>query len=389
MTQARLPPASPAGRRAAIEIVHGDRLDEHLTELARHYVEAAIPGRRPSRAVSYAVRAGDAAIDRLALMRRRRAAFRLAVDLIDRPVRRRRRRGADPAARLRLGEAQRQAGDPAHRETLLMAGGWRSTPATPTWPPPRLWPTGGCRLARYCGRRSTSGSTQLQAADRSSVRPDGPELARLLAQLGFELASTGDWSRRVALSDRAVAMARRLDDPATLADVLVLRSDTIDHPGTLDERLRLADEQVELLETGLNEPALSVRAFLNGRGDAGFEAGRLDLVDERLDRAERVADDVGQSVVGWQVKVQRAKRLMLAGRLSEAGEVVGAAFQLGQAGGQPDAPLVFAVQHLSRAALVGRLDEVLPLLSEAVNQFGDHRGLLAIDALGPRRGGPQ
>ncbi|MGH9118966.1 MAG: serine/threonine-protein kinase PknK [Acidimicrobiales bacterium] len=357
----------------ALESVHADDLDGYLTELAGHYAEAATRS-DDDRAVGYAVRAGEAAVERLAYEEAANC-FRLAVELTaahEQPD-----ESEHTRLLLLLGEAQRLAGDPVHRETLLQAGrlGLARRDAAVV------------AAAALANRRVRLGPVAVADQERLALLEaavdlqsghEGPVLARLLAQLGFELTAAGEWSRRVALSDRAVAMARRLGDPATLADVLVLRSDTIDQPSTLDERLRLADEQIERL-VPFSEPALLVLALLQGVA-AGFEAGRLELVDERLDRAERLAVDLGHPVAGWQVKVQRTKRLTLAGRLTEAGELAGAAFQLGQAAGQPDAPLVFAIQHLALSSFQRRSAEGLPLLAEAVTEFRDHPALLAIEA---------
>jgi tetratricopeptide (TPR) repeat protein len=173
-------------------------------------------------------------------------------------------------------------------------------------------------------------------------------------------------------------MARRAGDPAALADVLDLRSETLAHPSTLQERMALADEQIELTE-GLRDPAPLVRALLNGVV-AGFEAGRLDLVDPRLDRAEQLADEHGHSTLRWAAKVQRAKRLTLAGRLDEAGQAASDAFQLGQAAGQADAPLVFATQHFRLSWLRGQLDEVRSIALGAVDEFPERPGLLVATA---------
>ncbi|MGH9010369.1 MAG: ATP-binding protein, partial [Acidimicrobiia bacterium] len=101
----------------AIESLHGRALDDHLPALAHHWARASAPAADTARAVDYASRAGDRALTQLA-PDEAVAYYRQALELLD---------VAEPAEgqRLRLlialGEAQRQAGDPAHRETLLAA----------------------------------------------------------------------------------------------------------------------------------------------------------------------------------------------------------------------------------------------------------------------------
>ena len=101
----------------AIESVHGRALDDHLPALAHHWARASAPAADTERAIDYATRAGDRALTQLA-PDEAVVYYRQALELLD---------VADPAGgqRLRLlialGEAQRQAGDAAHRETLLAA----------------------------------------------------------------------------------------------------------------------------------------------------------------------------------------------------------------------------------------------------------------------------
>jgi tetratricopeptide (TPR) repeat protein len=360
----------------AIETLHGDRLDEHLTELALHLAASGVAS-DADRAMSYAVRAGRAATERLA-DEEAAASFRLAVELADRPDRQP-PTGTAERARLRvlLGEAQRRAGDPAYRDTLLAAG--------------RLAVDAGdggvAAAAALANRRLLAGPVtppdvgrrhQLEAAIDLVSGREGPELCRLLAQLGVELRSTDDRSRRSALSERALAMARRVGDPATLADVLLLRIEAIAHADTLDERRRLVDEALDLLAP-LPEPAMTARALILGV-DAELAAGALDPVDTRLDRAGRLADELGDPTVHWLVKVGRVKRLLLAGRLDEAADVAAEAGALGHTAGLVDAPVVLAIQRLALSAHRGRPDRLMPELTTAVGGRLDEPAVLVLRA---------
>jgi hypothetical protein len=342
----------------AIEAVHADRLDEHLIELARHYAEAATAG-DADRAVGYAVRAGNAATARLA-HEEAAGSFRLAAELAaERPS-----PDAGESARLGvlLGEAQRRAGDPGFRQTLLAAGrsaveageADAAVAAALANRPLLVGPLSGPDTERL---------VQLQSAVDVVSGRDGPELARLLAQLGCELTATADHSRSGALTERALAMAERVGDPVALADVMVLRNEAMAGAGDPDERLRLAGDALDLLAP-LAEPALTARALVVAI-DAGFRA------DEWLDRAQRLADELGDPTAGWRVGIERAKRLGLAGRPAEAGDVAAEAAKLGEAAGHADAPLVLAGQRLALAAHRQAPDRLLP---EIVAAAGEHAG---------------
>jgi hypothetical protein len=102
----------------AIAEVHAGHLDDHLPPLAHHYTRASGTSGGIDKAVEYAARAGNRALAQLA---HDEAAdyYRQALELLpltDGTV--------DEAQRLELlilGEAERRAGDPVFRQTLLDA----------------------------------------------------------------------------------------------------------------------------------------------------------------------------------------------------------------------------------------------------------------------------
>ena len=124
-----------------------------------------------------------------------------------------------------------------------------------------------------------------------------PQRARLLALLAQELVPTGNLARRTQLSDEAITIARGLDDPGALLDVLNLRSNALLGRDTLPERLRVTAEALPLAER-LREPvALYFAAMF--RAFAAFDAGDRDELDRVADLAGRLADEVGQPTLRW------------------------------------------------------------------------------------------
>ena len=109
-------------------------------------------GGRPARAVDYATRAGDRALAQLA-PDEAVAYYRQALELLD---------AAESAEEQRIplligmGEAQRQAGDPAHRETLLRPLAWPPSGAMPALSLGRLWPTPGASSRAWSARSMTT-----------------------------------------------------------------------------------------------------------------------------------------------------------------------------------------------------------------------------------------
>jgi class 3 adenylate cyclase/tetratricopeptide (TPR) repeat protein len=344
----------------AIESLHGRALDDHLPALAHHWARASAPAADATRALDYATRAGDRALTQLA-PDEAITYYRQALELLE---------VAEPAEgqRLRLlialGEAQRQAGDPAHRETLLDAG--------------RLAAERGdaeaLARAALANTRAIFSSTvgevdgdRVAALEQAleATKDDGfATRARLLAALGIELVFAGDTQRerRMRLADEALAIARRSGDDSTVADVLLQNSFTISTPETLEQRLGDTKELVELAER-LEDPVVTARASLY-RARALGQLGDLDAADPYLDRAERVSEELGQPTLRWMVGHFRTVRTILAGDLELAERRIHAAFELGQATGQRDAPS-FLASHLFQVRFEqGRLGEFEERLAE-------------------------
>jgi len=323
----------------AIETVHEGGLDDYLPALAHHWARASAPAADTARAVGYATRAGDRALAQLA-HDEAVTYYRQALELLQ--VAGDSAGGQQIELLIALGEAQRRAGDTAHRETLLEAS--------------RLAAERGDAnaLARavLANTRGTFPSTvgdvdyervaAFEAALDAVGGDDTPTRARLLAALAAEMIYTGDRERRVLLADEAFAIARRCGDAATLALVLLHRFFTIYFPDTLDELLANTEELLALAER-LDDPVIKAQAlWLRGRILA--PAGDMQEANRRFEAAERLTEELGQPTLRWLVGTTATVRTLLAGDLEEGERRARAGFEVGQATGQRDAPTVLAVQ---------------------------------------------
>ena len=356
-------------RRVAesVELLRAGRTSDHLAELAHHFTRAAAIG-GAAKAVAYSTLAGEKALGQLA---HDDAAgyFQQALDLLDLvpPS----SRGADDGGAvdrirqrcdilLALGEAQRRCGAPAHRQTLLDAADL----AREMGDAERL------ASAALANTRSFWSATRRVDAERVAAfrdalaaldGGDSPLRARLLARLAVELVYSGDAVAVRRLSDEALAMARRLGDLPTLAQVLVPRYNTIrGDPGTLGERL---SDTAELLDvaTRLTDPSLRCEAY-GWRAVAAMEAAQAEEAATCLDAFERMAAAVHQPAMLWYVAYMRASRAMLEGRFDDAERLANEAFRLGRSAGQPDADLFLSAQRLQLAferGVLGRWERPL------------------------------
>jgi predicted ATPase/DNA-binding SARP family transcriptional activator len=339
----------------AIETIHESALDDYLPALAHHWARASAPAADTTRAVGYATRAGDRALAQLA-HDEAVTYYRQALELL----------GAAPGSvegrrlplLIALGEAERRAGDTAHRETLLrachLAAEQRDAVSLAR---AALANTRGV-YASAIGEVDHERVAAFEAALDAVGGDDTPTRARLLAALAAEITWTGDRERRVLLADEALAIARRCGDAATLALVLLHRIFTIYSAVALDELLANTEELLALAER-LDDPVIRTQAlWLRGRILA--PAGDMEDANRRFDAAERLAEELGQPTLRWLVGQTATVRTILAGDLAEGERRARAGFELGQATGQRDAP-TFLAAHLFHVRLeqdrLGELEE--------------------------------
>ena len=350
-------------RRAgsAIEDAHATDLEPHLAGLAHHYAQAGLSGDL-DKTIEYGRRAGEHAIAQLAY-ERAVAHFRRTIELID-AMDPGRRQGPRCDLVIAQGEAERRAGDPAYRRTLLAAARLAQDLDDPE------------RLARAALANNRGISSSGQGMDRERVtvlraaleaydRGDSPTRAALLALLAVEVSTDHDLRLHDALGDEAVAMARRIGDPHALALALMQsRVSQWSPTQTLAERRAKLREAAELTEQ-LNDPLLAGHiAFLAAH--AAMNVGDLEDSDRQVARLSAVAEQLAQPVLRWYDGVARAKRCVISGPADEAERLAYAALDIGRQTGQPDSAMWFLGQVIAARFLQGTLDRADPHLPDLI-----------------------
>jgi DNA-binding CsgD family transcriptional regulator len=361
----------PAARRVRLHGRVGEALEAvcaadpgpHLAELAHHFVAAA-PGGQVARAVRAATLAGRRALDLLAWEEAASLFERalVAQELAGRP---------DPRQRcqllLTLGEARMAASDvPAARAAYQQAGELARRIAAPEL----LARAGlGLGLAFTAGIVDPVEVGLLEEALAALGETDSPLRARVLARLAGALMFTSQVDRRLALSEHAVGLARRLGDPATLAAVLY------DHHLTIwgaeqemaAEGLAAATEMVELAGR-LGDRAMALRGRGLRRTDL-LELGDLAGFDADLAAAEQTAEALRQLHYRWQLPLARATRASLAGRFAEAEEQAAQGLAIGRRAGDQAvevfSPSVVAILRFMQ----GRFGETVELFQDLATRF--------------------
>ena len=280
----RLSPTRKARLHRAVAehlVASGVGAEDRAAEVAQHFILARQP-EQAGQVATYGRRAGDQALEALApteAVRWYRQALKALEALAEGHVDHERARCLTG-----LGDALRQLGDPSARETLLQAAALAQNLDDGDL-------LARAALANHRGMYSGSGMVDqeqvatLEAALASLGESDSSGRARLLGALALEVTFAGDYKERRRLADQALSMARRLDDPATLLDVLLRRRLAIWTPATFDEVTKI-NAEAHVLAAERSDPVGSVQTaiFTRSRGGAGGN-GRRDGAADRPDRS--------------------------------------------------------------------------------------------------------
>lgn len=344
----------------AIEHLYGSATDEHVAELARHFLLATRPT-DADKAISYARRAGEAALVGLA-PDDAVSYFSQALELASLST------TLDPASRIDLliglGTAQRQAGTPDFRATLLEAGRRARQEADAG----RL---AAAALANTRGFFSVLGRLDdekveiLEAALAALPQADSADRARLLATLCSELLYDSTLERRVDLAEEAKAIARRLGDAEALVDVIHQCAVAVQAPSTLDWQLA---DIAEAVETAKRSDYLSYNVT-NQAYIVAVRAGQFEVAEERLAEMKDIAERLRQPVGIWVATYSSAAAALLHGDATAAEQLATQALEIGSACGQPDALSFFGVQLMGTRRMQGRYGELVPLITDVVKQY--------------------
>jgi hypothetical protein len=188
--------------------------------------------------------------------------------------------------------------------------------------------------------------------------------ARVLGQLAVELVYTPQRERRDALTGQAIAMARRLGDRTGLAQVLLLRLNAMNDPFTLAERLALTGELTAVVGT-VGNSELAWQAAVHRTG-ALLESGDIGGAERARAEVERLAGELRQPFYTWWARTGRTMLTVMRGAPDAEAQIL-ATFELGTAGGQPDAPTCFGSQLNALRNNQGRSGELAEVMRANVD----------------------
>ena len=343
-------------RRAgeAIERFAGDDVESRASELAHHFFEAARGGEgaRAVRYCSIAARQAAAAMafEEAALLTGRA----LEALALSPPVEERTRYELLMA----LAQAQQRAGDlTLARETFM-----RAVKAARALASPELLARAAIAYTGFIESKTDDSRTSVLEEALAVLPPEDSALrARILVLLANRVktarfaspeASARNWERGWQLANEGIAMARRVADPENRWSALWdWHFSAMPHRETLGERLRVADELVELAVASGN-PERLVLARQWRAGDY-FAAGDIAAFAAELEVARREADELRMPFLLWGVVMMQAGLALLRGDLDEGERFAREALHYGERAEFLDVENTFATQtkelHLHRA----------------------------------------
>jgi tetratricopeptide (TPR) repeat protein len=347
----------------AIEALHAADPDPHLAELAYHFFEAGPTG-GPEKALAYARRAGDHAA--------RQLAYEEAARLYELGIRVLRTAGrTDEVVRcdlmLALAEARLRAGDEDDAKAAFLAAAEIARRLGDAEALGRAALGYGGLFVWSAARGDLQLIPLLEDALASVPESDSALRARLMARLSCAVRDQPDRERGLQLSEEAVAMARRLDDPRTLASTLDARCILITDPRSTERFAETAREVIALAdEIGELERAFTGNLYLMA---SLLELGDIEGTKRALDALIQHGEGLRVPTFSWGSAELEAVLALFEGRFDAAEESIERAYEAGRHAQRFNAVTAYALQRYLLHRERGGLERCERDLREAATQW--------------------
>jgi tetratricopeptide (TPR) repeat protein len=361
-----------AGRRmqlhrrigAVLESGPPEKIESSSGRLAFHFFEA-IPLGEVDKAIQYAVQAGQRA-DRLLAYEEAAGHYEMALGALEHqdPMDEARR----SALLLALGQVQMRAGfsEQARESFTRVAEFAKARGAFETFGLAVL----GLSTAAPVGTRLGHAIDpveigRLEEALDGIPKGDSGLRARLLAQLA--LALYHEPARRVAHSQEAVDISRRVNDPSALLAALYSRCMALEGFDRAEERLALATEMVRTAEAA-GDAENELRGHYRCYREL-MELRDIEGVERQLDAYARLAARIRQPRYLWYVPYSSAALAAFRGDFQKADHDADRALAIGLRVHDPNAPLFCGVVKYSCMYHRGSIGEMEPLLQRVIDSY--------------------
>jgi DNA-binding winged helix-turn-helix (wHTH) protein/tetratricopeptide (TPR) repeat protein len=316
-------------RRVAkvLERMQGMSPTANLAEIAFHYTEGVGP-EEFEKAIAFTRRAGELAVEQFA-WEEASTHFRDALNMLER----REAQTAHERCQLLLAtaESERRAGNLTRaREACTSAAGLARRFELPEI-------LGRAALGVQTPFDILSGSVDtvevslLEDALRLHTEPQSLTRSRLLSRLAIAKYWSDDSELEIALNEEAIGIARNSGDPLALAEALYAQTYAYSRPHYVSRKLDLENEIARLAYESGDRNFIFLALLY--RSEELLMRGDAQGVNRDLSELERVAEELRQPPERAFVRIIRATRLLIQGRVTESAEIGREALDLGALGG--------------------------------------------------------
>ena len=193
--------------------------------------------------------------------------------------------------------------------------------------------------------------------------------ARVMSQLASALTYSPDTEHAAALVRDAVAMARRLRDPRTLASVLLPAHAVSSDPADVRQKIDATSEVCRVAEALEDDYTLALAS--SWRSVHNLQAGAIDESDADLERLEQLSEQLKIPTVRFLALTLAAGRAQQEGRLEEAEQLVQQFFELGQESYNANAAAQAGAILMMIRFEQQRADEILPAIEQFSSEVGE------------------
>jgi DNA-binding CsgD family transcriptional regulator/tetratricopeptide (TPR) repeat protein len=350
-------------RRVAVmlEALFPDRLEEHYGQLAYHFFEADTSD-ETGKAIDYAMRAGNRHLALLAYAEAARF-FQMGLQALKRQV------PLDEARccsfLLGLGEAQQKASD--LKEALITLQAAADIAKCLGLSANLVQAALLSEATTWDGQLPTASVVSLLQDALNTVGEDDSTLrARVLGSLARALRGVGGQSQAATYAWKGVEMARRINDPATLAFALMVVCSLPWRPEEVEQRLTYVSEALQLAEV-LEDHYLLKHAH-GLRMNYLLELGDIHALDGEIEAYNRQVETLRQPLYVYLMLGYQVMRNLLEGHFADAERLAQEALVIGQKVQAESAAGTFGVQMFTIRREQGRLKELAPVVRHFVEQ---------------------
>ncbi|MET0772948.1 MAG: hypothetical protein ABWZ82_07680, partial [Candidatus Limnocylindrales bacterium] len=262
---------------------------------------------------------------------------------------------------IQLGAAQRRAGQPEARSTLLAAGAIAEQMGLRDELAHAAIAYGGTAFWLRAGDDADRIPFLERALEARSGQDDALRV-RLLGHLAGALRGEADATRRTTLSGEALAIARRLGDPTTLMQALAAHQLAIAGLDTLEEMRRLGDEMDTLMPATRDRELVAHVALWSRFSWLTLFGPPPEVMEHLVARADDLIGEVRLRGKAWYMTVVRNVIRLAMGRYEEIEQGMERARHPDDPDMARDAEVSYRLAGYALARERGDMERILPLL---------------------------